>query len=58
MRIFLYHGLEVWLIIHTLSNNPLYNTRMTLDATIERALINKSFDKAYALIKDIAQNHH
>lgn len=39
------HGLEQWIIINTLYNGLLYNTRMTIDVAIGRALMNKPFDK-------------
>jgi hypothetical protein len=58
LRAFPHHGLEKWLIIHTFYNGLLYNTRMTIDAAAGGALMNKSFDEAWGLIEDMAQNHY
>lgn len=58
MRAFPHHGLEKWIIIHSFYNGLLYNIKMTIDVAADRALMNKPFDKAYALIKDIVQNQY
>ncbi|XP_020272432.1 uncharacterized protein LOC109847612 [Asparagus officinalis] len=53
-----HHGLEKWLIVHTFYNGLTYNTRMTVDAAVGGALMNKTIDEAYTLIEDMAQNHY
>ncbi|XP_050909196.1 uncharacterized protein LOC127122967 [Lathyrus oleraceus] len=53
-----HHGLEQWLIIHTLYNGLLYNTKMTIDAAASGALIIKPYPKACTLFEDVAQNHY
>lgn len=53
-----HHGLEQWLIIYTFYNGLLYNTKMTIEAAIGGALMNKPYPKAYALIEDMVQNHY
>jgi len=52
-----HHGLEKWLVIHTFYNGLLYVTKMTIDAAVGGALMNKYFKTAYALIENMAQNH-
>lgn len=58
MRACPHHELEKWLIIHTLYKGLLYNMRMIIDIVAERALMNKAFIDAYALIDIMAQNHY
>lgn len=58
MRLCSYHGLEKWLIIHTLYNGLHYNTRMIVDVTVVGDLMDKPFSEAYQLIENIAQNHY
>lgn len=53
-----HHGLENWLVFHNFYIGLLYNTRMTLDAATRGALMNKPYDEAYALIKDMNLNHY
>jgi len=53
-----HHGLEKWLIIHTFYNGLLYNTRMTINAAVGGALMNKPFNEAWGLIEVMAQNHY
>lgn len=42
-----HHILEKWFIIHTIYNDLLYNTRMTIDSTTSGTLTNKTFNIAY-----------
>lgn len=58
IRLCPHHELEQCLIIHTFYNGLLYNTIMTIDASVGGALINKPFDEAYQLIKDMAHNYY
>ena len=58
LRLFPHHGLEKWLIVHTFYNGLSYTTKMTVDAPAGRALMNKNYTEAYALIEDMAQNHY
>lgn len=58
MRACPHHGLEKWLIIHTLYKGLFYNMRMIIDIVAGRALMNKVFIDAYALIDIMAQNHY
>ncbi|MCH87321.1 hypothetical protein A2U01_0008188, partial [Trifolium medium] len=58
MRACPHHRLEKWLIIHTFYNGLLYNTRMTIDAAVGGALMDKPFAEAYQLIENMAQNHY
>lgn len=58
IRLCPHHGLEQWLVIHTLYHGLLYNTRMTIYVVVGGALINKPFEEAYQLIKNMAQNHY
>src|ERR1044072_1076565 len=53
-----HHGLEEWLIIHTFYNGLLYNTRLTIDATVGGALMDKPYTEANQLIKSMARNHY
>ncbi|XP_050915000.1 uncharacterized protein LOC127129945 [Lathyrus oleraceus] len=53
-----YHALEQWLITHTFYNRILYNTKMTIDAAVDGALMSKPYPEACALIEDMAQNHY
>lgn len=53
-----HHGLEKWLIIHTLYNGLLYNTRMAIGAASGGALMDKPFIKTYQLIENMAQNYY
>lgn len=53
-----HHGLEKWLLGHTLYNGLLYMMRMTIDVAIGLALMNNPYDEAYDLIEDMAQNHY
>jgi hypothetical protein len=50
--------LKEWIVIHTFFTDLLYNTKMTIDAAPGGALMNKSFNDAYDLIEDMAQNHY
>lgn len=58
MRACPHYKLENWLIIHTFYNDLFYNTRITIDVAIGGALMNKPFNDAYALIKNLARNHY
>jgi len=58
LRLCPHHGLEKWLIVHTFYNGLSYTTKMTVDAAADRALMNKNYIDAYALIEDMAQNHY
>lgn len=58
MRLCPHHDLEKWLIIHTLYNGFLYNTRMTIDAAAEGALIDKLINETYQLIENMSHNHY
>lgn len=58
MRACPYNGLEKWLIIHTFYNSLFHNTIMTNYATTGGAMMNKHFNDAYALIKNMVQNHY
>lgn len=58
LRLFLFHGLEKWMIIHAFYNDLLYATRMTLDTAYGGALINSPQHVAYNLIEEMTQNHH
>lgn len=51
-----HHGLEKWLIIHTFYNGLTSSTKLTVDAAVGGALMNKDFTTAYALIKNMALN--
>lgn len=55
MRLCPHYGLEKQLIIHTFYNGLLYNTRMTINATVGGAL---PFNEAYQLIENMVQNHY
>lgn len=57
LRLCPHHGLKEWLIIHTFYNGLLYNTKMNLSAAADGALMDKPYDEAYELIKNMAQNH-
>ena len=46
------------MIIHTLYNRLLYNTKMTIDVVADSALKNKPYPDACGLIEDMAQNHY
>jgi len=58
LRLCPHHGLEKWLIVHTFYNGLSYTTKVTVDAAAGGALMNKNYTEAYALIEDMAQNHH
>lgn len=58
IRLCPYHGLEKWLIIHTFDNGMLYNTRMAINAAVGSALMDKLFNEAYHLIRNMAHNHY
>lgn len=58
LRLYLHRGLEPWLIIQTFYNGLLYNTKLTLDAAVGSALMDKSYEDAYQLIENMAQNHY
>jgi len=58
LRLCSHHGLEKWLIIHTFYNGLLFTTKMNVDAAAGGAFMNKTYTGAYALIKDMAQNHY
>ncbi|XP_058785071.1 uncharacterized protein LOC131659980 [Vicia villosa] len=58
LRLCPHHGLEQWLIIHTFYNGLLYNTRLTIDAAVGGALMDKEYADAYTLIESMAQNHY
>lgn len=58
MRACTHHILDKCLIIHTFYNGLLYNTRTTIDVAAEEALMIKSFNDTYMIIKSIAQNHY
>lgn len=49
LRIFPHHKIENWLIVQTFYDNLLILTRMTINASSGGALMNKNFNKAYAL---------
>ncbi|XP_078166211.1 uncharacterized protein LOC144560859 [Carex rostrata] len=53
-----HHGLEKWLIVQTFYNGLNYNTRLTIDAAANGALMNRGVDDAYTLIENMALNHH
>ncbi|MCI07469.1 putative transposable element protein, partial [Trifolium medium] len=52
-----HRGLEVWLVVHIFYNGLSYKTRMTVDATMGGALMNKNVDEAHELTEEMAQNH-
>lgn len=58
MRLCPHHSLEKWLIIHAFYNALLYNTRMTIDAVDDSALMDKPLNEAYHLIENMAHNHY
>jgi len=58
LRLCPHHGLEKWLIVQTFYNGLSYTTKMTVDAAVGGALMNKNYTEAYALIEDMAQNHY
>lgn len=58
MRMCPHHGLENWIVIHTFYNGLLYNTRLSIDAAAGGTLMDKPYDEAYQLIKNMAQNHY
>jgi len=58
LKLFPYHGIEKWLIVHTFYNGLSYTTKMTVDAAVGGALMNKNYTEAHALIEDMAQNHY
>ena len=58
LRLCPHHGLEKWLIVHTFYNGLSYTTKMTVDAAVDGALMNKNYKTSYALIEDMAQNHY
>ena len=58
MRLCPHHDLEEWLIIHTFYDGLLYNTRLTIDAAVGGALMDKPYNKAYQLIESMTQNHY
>ena len=58
LRLFPYHGLDPWLIIHTFYGGLLYNTKLSLDVAAGGALMDKPYNEAYQLIENMAQNHY
>jgi hypothetical protein len=46
------------LIVHTYYNGLLYTTKITIDAVVGGALMNKNIVDAYALMEDMAQNYY
>lgn len=54
MRLCPHHGLKQWLIIHTFYNGLMYNTKLTLDAAANDALMDKPYQDAYQLIENMA----
>lgn len=43
---------------HTFYNGLHYNTKVSIDAAVGGALMNKAYLDACALIEDMAQNHY
>ena len=58
LRLFPHHGLKKWPIVHTFYNGLSYTSKMTVDAALGGALMNKNYTESYALIEDMAQNHY
>jgi len=58
LRLCPHDSLEKWLLIHTFYNGLLYTTKIYVDVAASGALMNKTYTGAYALIKDMAQNHY
>lgn len=58
LRICPHHGLEPWIIIHTLYDGLSYNTKLNLEAAVGGTIMDKPFEEAYKLIKNMAQNHY
>ena len=53
-----HHGLPDWLIVQTFYNGLTYAVRITIDAAVGGALMSKSIEEAYDLLKKMATNNY
>lgn len=51
-----HHRLPKWLQVQTFYNGLGYSTRTLIDVATSGALMRKTYDKAYELLKEIASN--
>lgn len=58
LRICSHHGIEPWLVIHTFYGGFSYNTKLNLDVADGGAIMDKPYEEADKLIKNMAQNHY